>query len=52
MDSDGWLRILSLVALTLGAAYFAATETSFAAMNKLRIQNPCGTTEISVQNLR
>jgi putative hemolysin len=39
MDSDGWLRILSLVALTLGAAYFAATETSFAAMNKLRIQN-------------
>jgi len=39
MDSDGWLRILSLVALTLAAAYFAASETSLAAMNKLRIQN-------------
>jgi putative hemolysin len=39
MDSDGWLRILSLIALTLAAAYCAASETSFAAMNKLRIQS-------------
>ena len=39
MDSDGWLRILLLILLTLGAAYFASSETSFAAMNKLRAQN-------------
>ncbi|NLL35278.1 MAG: HlyC/CorC family transporter [Clostridiales bacterium] len=39
MDSDGWLRILTLVLLTLGAAYCASSETSFAAMNRVRIQN-------------
>ena len=39
MDSDGWLRILTVVLLTLGAAYCASSETSFAAMNRVRIQN-------------
>lgn len=39
MDSDGWLRILLLILLTLGAAYCASSETSFAAMNRIRIQN-------------
>jgi len=39
MDGDGWMRIILLAILLLGAAYCAASEISYAAMNKIRIKN-------------
>ncbi|HHV59147.1 MAG TPA: HlyC/CorC family transporter [Clostridiaceae bacterium] len=39
MDSDSWIRVILLVVLALGAAYCAATEISYAALNKIRIKN-------------
>ena len=38
MDGDSWMRVILLVFLTMGAAYCAGSEISFAAMNKLRIR--------------
>jgi CBS domain containing-hemolysin-like protein len=38
MESDSWMRVILLVFLTMGAAYCAGSEISYAAMNKLRIR--------------
>lgn len=39
MDSSGSMIYLLLVLLGLGGAYFAAAETAYASMNKIRIRN-------------
>ncbi len=39
MDGDSWIRIILLAILTIGAAYCAASEISYASMNKIRIKN-------------
>ena len=39
MDSDSWIRVILLAFLTIGAAYCAASEISYAAMNKIRIKS-------------
>ncbi len=38
MESDSWMRVILLVFLTMGAAYCAGSEISFASMNKIRIK--------------
>ncbi|MEA4847945.1 MAG: hemolysin family protein [Clostridiaceae bacterium] len=39
MDSDSWIRIILLILLILGAAYCAASEISYASVNKIRMKN-------------
>lgn len=39
MDGDSWLSVIAFVLLTIGAAYCAAAEISYAAMNKIRVKN-------------
>lgn len=39
MDSDTWLQIVLLVLFIAGASYFAASEISYAAMNRIRVEN-------------
>ena len=39
MDSSGSMIYLLLILLGLGGAYFAAAETAYASMNKIRIRN-------------
>ena len=39
MDSDSWIRVILLAFLTIGAAYCAASEIAYAAMNKIRIKS-------------
>ncbi len=39
MDDDSWMRLILLPILTIGAAYCAASEISYAAMNKIRVKN-------------
>ncbi len=39
MDSDTWIQIIFLFLLILGASYCAASEISFASMNRIRVEN-------------
>jgi len=39
MDSDSWIQIILLVLLIMGAAYCAASEISYASVNKIRMKN-------------
>jgi len=39
VDSDTWMQIIVLILLTMGAAYFAASEISYASINKIRLKN-------------
>lgn len=39
MEEDSWIQIILLVILIAGAAYCAASEISFASLNKIRIKN-------------
>lgn len=39
MDSSGWLELTLLLVLLFGGCYFAAAETAFASMNKIRMKN-------------
>lgn len=39
MDSDSWIRVILLAILTIGAAYCAACEISYASMNKIRVKS-------------
>lgn len=39
MDGDSWLQIILLVIFVIGGAYFGAAETSYSAMNKIRVKS-------------
>lgn len=39
MDSDSWIQVILLVLLIMGAAYCAASEISYASINKIRVKN-------------
>ncbi|MEA4833493.1 MAG: hemolysin family protein [Oscillospiraceae bacterium] len=39
MDGGSWLQVLIFIALMMIGAYFGAAESSFSAMNKIRIKN-------------
>ena len=39
MDSDSWIQMILLVLLIIGAAYCAASEISYASINKIRVKN-------------
>ena len=39
MDSGSWTLYIFLLLLILGGGYFAAAETAFASVNRLRLQN-------------
>lgn len=39
MDSDSWIRVILLAFLSMGAAYCAASEISYASVNKIRIKS-------------
>lgn len=39
MDGDSWIQIILLVLLIMGAAYCAASEISYASINKIRVKN-------------
>lgn len=39
MDDDSWIQIILLVLLIMGAAYCAASEISYASINKIRLKN-------------
>ncbi|MFY9213836.1 MAG: hemolysin family protein [Tissierellaceae bacterium] len=38
MDSGGWIKIILLFSLLLGAAYCASSEIAFASLNKIRVK--------------
>lgn len=39
MDGDSWIQIILLVLLIMGGAYCAASEISYASINKIRVKN-------------
>ncbi|MCQ2771108.1 MAG: hemolysin family protein [Clostridia bacterium] len=39
MDSDSWIRVILYLVCILCGAYFAAAESAFSAMNKIRIKS-------------
>ena len=39
MDSSSWTLYVFLLLLILGGGYFAAAETAFASVNRIRLQN-------------
>jgi len=39
MDGDSWLQIIFLIVFVFGGAYFGAAETSYSAMNKIRVKS-------------